>query len=113
MQVDDGGVAGGLGVAFRHADHGGLLQAEDVAEVVRKRAKQRQLGRAGIAEHGRGAERAQQLQDGVAHGGGRSRLHAILHRNVAQDRTRRNLPSPADRSGSERPPAPPQPAPVG
>jgi len=34
---------------------------------------------------------------------------------VAQDRTRRNLPrgSPADRSGSERPPAPPQPAPVG
>src|SRR5262249_43028468 len=50
----------------------------DVAKVVRKRAIERELGRARIAEDGRGAERPKELQDGVAYGGGWARCHGVL-----------------------------------
>ena len=52
----------GLRVAVGHADDDRFLQAEHVAEVVRKVAEERQLGRAGVAEDGRHPQLAQQAR---------------------------------------------------
>ncbi len=75
MQIDEAGIARRLGVAVGHADHAGLLQAEHVVDVVGPVAQERQFGRAGIAEHGVDAERAQQVESGLldGEGGGGSR----------------------------------------
>jgi hypothetical protein len=67
VQIHEPGVAGRLSVAVRHADDDGLLQPEHITEVRRKIPKQRQLGRARVAENRRHAKRAEQAQDGVAH----------------------------------------------
>ncbi len=69
MQIDEAGVAGGLGIAVGHADHRGFLQAQHIVDVVRPVAQKRQLGRAGIAEHLVDAERAQQIERGLLDGG--------------------------------------------
>ena len=70
MQIDEAGVAGGLGVAIGHADHGGLLQAQHVVDIVGPVAQERQFGRAGIAEHLPDAERAQQIERRLLDGDG-------------------------------------------
>ncbi len=70
MQIDKTGVAGGLGVAVGHADHGGFLQAEHVIDIVGPVGEERQFGRAGIAEHFLDAERAQQIERRVFDGEG-------------------------------------------
>ena len=62
MQIDKAGVAGGLGIAIGHPDHGGLLQAEHIVDIVGPVAQERQFRRAGIAEHLADAERPQQLE---------------------------------------------------
>ena len=53
VEVEHRELAGGLGVAVGHRHQRGLLQAEDVADVVldREGVHQRQFGGAGIAEH--------------------------------------------------------------
>src|SRR5450759_1370408 len=61
MKIDEGGVAGGLGVAVGHADHRGFLQAQHIVDVVRPVGEKRQFGRTGIAEHLLDPERAQQV----------------------------------------------------
>jgi hypothetical protein len=50
VQVDVGRSARGLGVSIGHPDGDGLLQAEQVPEVVGELGEHRQLGRAGVAE---------------------------------------------------------------
>ena len=63
-------LAGGLRVAVGHRHQGGLLQAEDVADVVlgRERIHQRQLGGAGIAEHDLDALLLEQIEEGALSG---------------------------------------------
>ncbi len=68
MEVHEGGTAAHLGETVRHADDHTLLQAQDVLEVLRHVAEQRQLGRAGVSEQRGHAEIAQQRHDGIAHG---------------------------------------------
>ncbi len=70
VQVDHRELAGGLGIAVGHADHGRLLQAEHVAQLVvdRERVHQRQFGRAGIAEHDLDALLLEQLEEGAFSG---------------------------------------------
>ena len=70
MQIDEAGVAGGLGVAVGHADNGGLLQAQHVVDIVGPVAQKRQFRRAGIAEHLADAERPQQVEGGLFDGDG-------------------------------------------
>ena len=70
MQVDKTGVAGGLGVAVGHADHGRFLQTQHVVDIVRPVAQERQFGRAGIAEYFLDAECAQQIERSVLDGDG-------------------------------------------
>ena len=70
VQVDEGGVVRRRRVAVGHADRDRFLQAEHVVEVGREVEEERQLGRARVAEDAAHAEVAQQLQDGVADGGG-------------------------------------------
>ena len=66
MEVDDGGLAGGLGEAVGHPDHDRLLQTEHVAEVRRVVGEHRQLGRAGVAEHRRHPVGAEEVERRVA-----------------------------------------------
>jgi len=73
MQIHQRSIAGRLRIAVGHADHHGLLQAKDVAEVVGKVAEHRQFGRARVAEDGSHAEAAQKIEGGVAHGDKRER----------------------------------------
>jgi len=65
LQSGDGELAGGLGVAVGHRHQRGLLQAEDVADVMldREGVHQRQLGGAGIAEHDPDALLLQQVEE--------------------------------------------------
>ncbi|MNR41951.1 hypothetical protein D3C85_1604120 [compost metagenome] len=70
MQVHEARAARGLGVAVGHAHDHRLLQAQHIGEVFGVVAKQRQLGRAGVAEDARHAELAQQVDDRMAHGEG-------------------------------------------
>ncbi len=70
MQIDEAGVAGGLGVTVGHADHGSFLQAQHVIDIVRPVAQERQFGRAGIAEHLADAEGPQQVQRRLFDGDG-------------------------------------------
>src|SRR5215470_4406391 len=44
MQIDEAGIAGGLRVPVGHADHGSLLQAQHVIDIVGPVAQERQLG---------------------------------------------------------------------
>ncbi len=75
MQVDHRELAGGLGVAVGHRHHGGLLQAEDVVDLVlgRERIHQRQLGGAGIAEQVLDAFLLQEIEEGALSGHDRQR----------------------------------------
>ena len=66
VQVDVGRAARGLGVAVGHADRDRLLQAEDVAEVVRELGEHRQLGRAGVAEDRRHPVLPEELEGDLA-----------------------------------------------
>ena len=68
MQIDEAGIAGGLGVTVGHADHGGFLKSQHVVDIVRPVAQERQFGRAGIAEHLSDSERPQQIERGVLDG---------------------------------------------
>ena len=70
MQIDEAGIARGLGVAVGHADHGGFLQAQHIVDIVGPVGEERQFGRAGIAEHFLDAERAQQVERGLLDGDG-------------------------------------------
>ncbi len=65
MQVDHGKSARGLRIAIRHRHQRGLLQAQDVADVVldRERVHQRQLGGAGVAEHDLHALLLEQIEE--------------------------------------------------
>ena len=65
MQIDKAGIAGGLGVAVGHADHGRFLQAQHIVDIVGPVGEERQFRRAGIAEHFLDAERAQQVERGL------------------------------------------------
>lgn len=58
VQVHEGRVVRGLGIAVGHAHHHRLLQAQDVAKVLGEVEEQRQLGRARVAEDGVDAETA-------------------------------------------------------
>ena len=71
VQVDDGGLARGLGVAVGHPDHDRLLQAEHVAEVRGEVGEHRQLGRARVAEHRRHPVGAEEVEGRVADRGHR------------------------------------------
>jgi hypothetical protein len=62
MQIDKAGVAGGLGIAVGHADHGSFLQAQHIVDIVGPVAQERQFRRAGIAEHLLDFERPQQVE---------------------------------------------------
>ncbi len=68
VEVDERGVARGLRVAVSHADDDRFLQAEDVAEIVREVAEERQLGRAGVAEDGGHPQLTQQTHNGFTNG---------------------------------------------
>ena len=70
MQIDKAGVAGGLGIAVGHADHGGFLQAQHIVDIVGPVAQERQFRRAGIAEHFADAERPQQVERRLLDGDG-------------------------------------------
>jgi hypothetical protein len=72
------GVAGRRREAVGHSDDDRLLQAEHVFEVGREVEEERQLGRAGIAEDAPHAERAQQVQHGLADGGRRRAGHRAI-----------------------------------
>ena len=78
-------LAGRLRVAVGHRHHGGLLQAEHVAQLVlgRERVHQRQLGGAGIAEQNLDAFLLEQLQEGALSGhDGQRRLQSVLARTI-------------------------------
>ena len=68
VQVDEAGPARRLGVAVGHGDHARFLQRPDIADIrrVEQRVHQRQLGRAGIAEHVAHALAAQDFEQNVA-----------------------------------------------
>jgi hypothetical protein len=68
MQIAEGRAAGGARETVRHRYHRRLLQAKDVAEVVRPVVEERQFGRTRIAEHGGHIELAQQVDGRVANG---------------------------------------------
>ena len=68
MQIDEAGIAGGLGVAVGHADHGCFLKSQHVVDIVRPVAQERQFRRTGIAEHLSDSERPQQIKRGVLDG---------------------------------------------
>src|SRR4029453_89019 len=63
MEIDECRVTSRLRIAVRHPHDDRLLQAEDVAEVLREVPEQRQLGRAWVAEDRRDPEGAQQVED--------------------------------------------------
>ena len=67
VEIDDGELARRLGVAVGHRHDGGLLQAEQVAQLVlgRERIHQRQFGGAGIAEHDLHAFLLEQVEEGT------------------------------------------------
>ena len=67
VEVEHRELAGGLGVAVGHRHQRGLLQAEDVADVVldREGVHQRQFGGAGIAEHDPDALLLEQIEEGA------------------------------------------------
>jgi hypothetical protein len=69
MEADERRAVGGLRKAVGHPDHHGLLQAEDVIEVIREVSEHRQLGRARVAEDRRHSPGPEELERGVAHGG--------------------------------------------
>jgi hypothetical protein len=73
VQVDVTDGAARLGVAVRHPDRDGLLQAEHVAEVIGVVGEHRQLGRSGIAEHRRHPVSSQQLVGRLA-----DRAHRLI-----------------------------------
>ena len=68
MHVDEHGSPRGLGVAVSHREHDALVQAEDVTEIARELAEERQLVRAGVPEHGGHAVRAEQFVRDLVHG---------------------------------------------
>ena len=78
VEVHHRELAGGLGVAVGHRHQRGLLQAEDVADVVldREGVHQRQLGGAGIAEHDPDALLLQEIEEGALTGRERHGLAA-------------------------------------
>jgi hypothetical protein len=70
MDVARHQLAGGAGIAVGHGDHDGFLQTQHVTHLRRRgeRMHDRQLGRAGIAEHLDDALVAQDAQERVAAG---------------------------------------------
>src|SRR5262249_49640152 len=68
MHVDEDGSPGRLGVAVGHREDDALVQAEDVAEVVRELAQKGQLVRAGIPECGGHPVRPEQVVRDLVHG---------------------------------------------
>ena len=82
MDVARHQLARGAGVAVGHGDDDGFLEAEHVAHLRRggERMHDRQLGRAGIAEHLHDAFVAQHAQEGVAAGDGVGDV--LAHRRV-------------------------------
>jgi hypothetical protein len=69
VEVHERGPPARLRVAVGHADRDALVQAEHVAEVLRELLEERQLGRAGVAEHRGHALLAQEREGGLADAG--------------------------------------------
>jgi hypothetical protein len=67
MDVDGGELAAGLGVAVGHRYGDRLLQRQDVADagLAREAVHQRQLRRAGVAEHDLDAFPLEDLEEGL------------------------------------------------
>ena len=67
VEIEHREIAGGLGIAVGHRHQGGLLEAQDVADVVldREGIHQRQFGGAGIAEHHLDALLLEQVEEGA------------------------------------------------
>ena len=72
MDVAGDKLARGPGITVCHGDHHGFLEAEHVAHIRRRRERMhdRQLGRAGVAEHLGDALVLQYTQEGIAAGDG-------------------------------------------
>ena len=68
VEVDERRPPARLREAVGHADRHALVQPEHVAEVVRELLEERELGRAGVAEHGRHPLPAQEVEGGLADG---------------------------------------------
>ncbi len=68
VEVDQGRLAGDLGVAVGHRHHRSFLEAEYVFEVVGVVLKHRQLGRAGVAEHPGHPMLAEKVKGRFTHG---------------------------------------------
>jgi hypothetical protein len=68
VEVDQGRPVARQGVAHGHVHHARLVQAEDVAEVGREVFKEQLLGGAGVAEHRRHPDGAEELEAAVDHG---------------------------------------------
>ena len=82
MQVDEGGIVGGLGVPVGHAHHHRLLQPQHVAEVAGEILEHRQFGRPRVPEDLVDAQFAQQLECGIANADQCLVRHPVSPRNV-------------------------------
>ena len=105
VQADQRGTAGGLRVAVRHPDRHRLLQAEDVAEILRKIPQHRQFGRSGIAEDRRQAKGPQEIE------GCRPNRYRAICAHIAilvtkTSRMRVNLIQPGSLAYCQKPPNP-------
>ena len=101
-----------LRVAVGHPDRHALVEAEHVAEVLGEVGEERQLGRAGVAEHRGHAAGAQHLEGGFANRGhGRAEYGYARHGDPARRRrpaAHRALPGRLRRATGARPPGPPR-----
>src|SRR5579871_387154 len=79
MQIDETRVARRLRIAVGHADHGRLLQAEHIVDVVGPVREERQFGRARIAEDLLDAEGAEQVERRLLDGDGLCGLRSLYH----------------------------------
>ena len=115
VEVDERGAAARLRVAVGHPDRRALMEAEHVAEVRGEVGEERQLGRAGVAEHRGHAASAQHLEGGFANRGhGRAAYGYAKHGDPARSRRPAALPCcacPAAARRRARPHAPPHPSP--
>jgi len=67
VQIDHRSITSGLGISIGHTDNNGFMEADDVAEVIRKVSKHRKFSRSRVAENGIDAEGAQKTQHGFTY----------------------------------------------
>src|SRR5450432_2363743 len=87
VKIDNGSVACRLCKSICHANDNGFLKSHDVAKVIRKKPKHRELRRTGVAEKRRGTKRTKELKYGFPYG--RRRLQG--HRCSLLDRQLRKM----------------------